>query len=398
MNAVTRRELALNTLDWLTSRQGWVHASSTPVAVGDPGRFHALFGRDALITALQVLPDRPQIARRTLQALASRQGVRVDEETEEQPGRILHERWSKAPAWMEQAGWPVRGGSLTYFGSSDATSWFLVLLAATQDAELQHELRYARAAAARWLETALARGRGLIRCGPRRYGGGLSQQGWRDCLDPVTDEHGGGILTPGGTAPPAPMADADSQAAAIAALDALVVLDPDRATHWQRLANRLRSDVAAVFVPDVIAIDAHGTPVPGVSSALGWLLWARALAPEVAAMAAHRLTCPDLLTPYGLRTLSVQHPRFAPGAYHRGGVWPFDNWFAWGGLRDLGHPAADQVLDGVLAGVSGIGHFPELYAVTVDGRLAPVPVANRVQAWTVGAVLAFERGWDGRPG
>ena len=29
---------------------------------GDPGRFHALFGRDSLITALQVLPAAPQVA------------------------------------------------------------------------------------------------------------------------------------------------------------------------------------------------------------------------------------------------------------------------------------------------------------------------------------------------
>ena len=34
--------------------------------------------------------------------------------------------------------------------------------------------------------------------------------------------------------------------------------------------------------------------------------------------------------------------------------------------------------------------------MSADGELEPVPVANRVQAWTVGARWAFEHDWDGR--
>ena len=37
-------------LDPLLSDEGWPHASLPPVEPGDPGRFHALFGRDSLIT------------------------------------------------------------------------------------------------------------------------------------------------------------------------------------------------------------------------------------------------------------------------------------------------------------------------------------------------------------
>ena len=50
-------------LDALLSEEGWAYASTPPVEPGDPGRFHALFGRDALITALQLLPARPEIGR-----------------------------------------------------------------------------------------------------------------------------------------------------------------------------------------------------------------------------------------------------------------------------------------------------------------------------------------------
>ena len=58
------------------SDDGWPYASSLPVAAGDPGRFHALFGRDSLITSLQLLPVRPDVARATLRALAHEAGPR----------------------------------------------------------------------------------------------------------------------------------------------------------------------------------------------------------------------------------------------------------------------------------------------------------------------------------
>src|SRR5262245_29535845 len=81
----------LEALDGLLSAQGWAYASAAAVDVLDPGRFHALFGRDSLICALQVLPVRPDLARATLRALAAVQGVIDDAETDEEPGKILHE-------------------------------------------------------------------------------------------------------------------------------------------------------------------------------------------------------------------------------------------------------------------------------------------------------------------
>jgi hypothetical protein len=50
----------------------------------------------------------------------------------------------------------------------------------------------------------------------------------------------------------------------------------------------------------------------------------------------------------------------------------------------------------VLAAVEALGDAPELYAVT-DGGPRRIPIANRVQAWTIGAQIALERDWDGRP-
>jgi glycogen debranching enzyme len=379
----------------LLSDEGWAYASLRPQEPGDPGRFHALFGRDSLITALQVLPAAPEVARETLRALAARQGRVDDAENDEEPGKILHEYRPEAGAWFVETGWPVREGRLQYYGTADATSWFLILLAALDDAALRAELEDAWRAAAGWLVRALEAGGGLVRYGPRGGTGGLAQQGWRDAIAPV--EHhpeGAGIVRPDGSEPAPPLADADCQAAAVAALDALARLDPSG--DWPARAAALRTTLSA-WGPDVLAIEGDGRVVPGAGSQLGWLLWAGALEGEAAARAAERLAQPDVLTDFGLRTLSSAHPAFRPHAYHRGGVWPFDCWLGWGGLRAAGCAAdAERVRSGVLDALDRLGRAPELYAVTAAGDLEPVPVANRVQAWTVGARWGFEHDWDGR--
>src|SRR5215216_4108105 len=92
-------------LDPLLSDEGWAYASLPPQEPGDPGRFHALFGRDSLITALQVLPVAPEVARATLRALASRQGRVEDPETDEEPGKIPHEYRPVAGPWFAENRW-----------------------------------------------------------------------------------------------------------------------------------------------------------------------------------------------------------------------------------------------------------------------------------------------------
>jgi glycogen debranching enzyme len=368
-------------IDELLSDEGWPYASTPPVEEGDPGRFNALFGRDSLITALQLLPARPDIARATLRALGGRQGAREHPGTLEEPGKIGHEFRDRAPDGFLEAGWPD-DGAFAYYGTADATSWYLVLAAAAGVDDEPH-----RRAAADWLARALDRGGGLIRSGPGAWPA-LSQQGWRDTDDP-TRSYGGGILRPDGTVPEPPLADADSQAIAYAAL---------RALGWHDRADVLRARLSADFVPDVMALEAGDRPVRGAGSQLGWLLWADALEPAARAAAAERLCAPDILTDFGLRTLSSASPVFQPHAYHRGSVWPFDSWLGWGGLRAAGRDAeAERVRRGVLTALDALGRSPELYAVSREGAVEPVALSNRVQAWTVGARWALENDWDGRP-
>ena len=138
--------------------------------------------------------------------------------------------------------------------------------------------------------------------------------------------------------------------------------------------------------------------MPGAGSQLGWLLWAGALDGAAAGAPPSGWCEPDVLTPYGLRTLSSAHPASAPQAYHRGGD------LAVRLLARLGRAArrraasteAERVRAACSTRSTGSGCAPELYAVTAAGELESVPVANRVQAWTVGARWALEHGWDGR--
>lgn len=353
---------------------GWVTASDAG------GRFHALFGRDALITALQLLPSRPQVAAATLRALAARMGRRDDPVFDEEPGKVLHE---ERPGPLELLGLRADGPVWRSYGGADQTALWLHLLVATGDRALAAELEPAWRAAGGWLARAVADGDGLVRFA-RRAPGGLVHQGWRDTSDP--HGHDGGGL-PGDPAPP--VADADTQAAALAGARAWTALTGDGA-----LERRVRAAVAAGFGPEVLAVGGDGRVVEGAGSQLGRLLWAGAFTGASRDAVAARCCAPDVLTPWGVRTLAATHPAFDPGGYHRGSVWPFDCWFAWGGLRRAGRDAEAAALrDGVRAAVARLGGAPELYAV--DPAPRALPIACEVQAWTLGALDAWDADWDG---
>ena len=53
--------------------------------------FATLFGRDSLITAMQMAAWSPEMAEQTLRVLAGRLGRRVDPVHEEEPGKVIHE-------------------------------------------------------------------------------------------------------------------------------------------------------------------------------------------------------------------------------------------------------------------------------------------------------------------
>src|SRR6185437_12650093 len=107
--------------------------------------FMTIFGRDSIFTSLQALPFTPELAATTLMALAERQGTRIDDFRDEDPGRILHEmRYGEMTAFEERPHSP-------YYGNADATPLFVVLLDEyerwTGDTKLVKHLEHAARAA-----------------------------------------------------------------------------------------------------------------------------------------------------------------------------------------------------------------------------------------------------------
>ena len=81
----------------------------------------------------------PTIAAATLRILASFQGRGEDRESEEQPGKILHEHRFDAASRLELPSW-----KFPYYGSVDSTPLFLIVgdayLRKTADSQLAREL------------------------------------------------------------------------------------------------------------------------------------------------------------------------------------------------------------------------------------------------------------------
>src|SRR5437773_2481817 len=113
-------------------------------------RYATLFGRDSLISALQMLDIDPTIAAATLRILASFQGRGEDRESEEQPGKILHEHRFDAASRLELPSW-----KFPYYGSVDSTPLFLIVgdayLRKTADSQLARELWGAFRSAHEWM-------------------------------------------------------------------------------------------------------------------------------------------------------------------------------------------------------------------------------------------------------
>ena len=272
---------------------------------GDPGRYHCLFGRDSLITALAVLPARPDVAAATLRALAAIQGTREDVTWDEEPGKIVHEvragHLRRAPGLPGARG-ARRRAALLRLGRRDAV--FLHVLAATGDAALAAELEPAWRAAGEWLLGALERGGGLLRWHraragrPRPAGLARHRRPRRLAVAGQRDPARGRLGRPSRRWPtPTRRRRRSPGCARWRGCRGDPAHADGASTRWPRASAR-RWD------PETMALDAHDRPVRGAGSQLGWLLWAGRRSPAPPSASPQ----PDVLTDFGLRTLSRPPP------------------------------------------------------------------------------------------
>src|ERR1700730_13667008 len=155
--------------------------------------YSTTFGRDGLITALQMLWFDPRIARGVLKRLAFYQARAVDPLADAEPGKILHEMRGGEMAALREVPFAQ------YYGSVDATPLFVLLagryVERTGDDETLAELWPAIEAALRWIDGAGDPDRDGFVEYQRASEQGLANQGWKDSYDAIF--HADGRLAEG---------------------------------------------------------------------------------------------------------------------------------------------------------------------------------------------------------
>lgn len=360
------------------------------IAAGVPW-FVTLFGRDSLITSLQMLAYHRSFAEQTLRLLAKYQGKELNSWRDEEPGKILHE---------------LRTGELAnlnviphtpYYGTVDATLLFLILLGRhaqwTGDLVLFSELRENVERALFWIDHYGDANRDGYVEYQRKSENGLANQGWKDSGDAIVNEDGS-LARP-------PISLVEVQGYLYLARKLMAELfrrtgEAERAQIFDRQAEDLRRRFNQDFwLPQkniyALALQEDGQPASVVSSNPGHALWSGIAEKEKARKTAERIMSADMFSGWGVRTLATTEVRYNPVGYHVGSVWPHDNSIIAAGLRRYGfdEPAL-RIFTGLVEAAMHLDHtLPELFSgFSREDYGAPVryPVACHPQAWAAVAI------------
>jgi glycogen debranching enzyme len=287
--------------------------------------YSTTFGRDGLITALQMLWIDPRVARGVLKRLAFYQAKGVDPLADAQPGKILHEMRGGEMAALREVPFAQ------YYGSVDSTPLFVLLaglyVERTNDEETLAELWPAIEAALRWIDGAGDPDRDGFVEYQRASEQGLANQGWKDSFDAIF--HADGRLAEGYIA----LAEVQGyvfagkqMAARCAARLGKSDMARKLAAEAQQLAERFEE---AFWCEDLgtyaLALDGDKEPCKVRTSNAGQLLFSGMIREDRARMVAADLMRPHFFTGWGIRTVARGEARYNPMSYHDGSIWPHDN-------------------------------------------------------------------------
>ncbi len=356
--------------------------------------FAVPFGRDSLITALFMLPYRPDEVKGTLRTLAHYQGTKVDQNRDEQPGKIMHEiRFGELSSTNQTPFTP-------YYGTNDATALFIVLAVEyyhwTSDVELLQELQPNIDRALEWINKyGNSDGYGFVQYA-QEASKGFPNQGWKDSKNSIVHQDGHFA--------DAPIALSEVQGYVYQAKSNLAPIYrelglTETADQLELESEKLRNQFEKDFWLEdeqyyAIALDGKKQPVRSITSNPGHVLMSEMLQGDRSKAVAQRLVADDLFNGYGVRTMTPQSAGYYPMSYHAGSVWPHDNAMCLIGLSRLGlNEEAIHIVEGMLEAAKGFEYLrlPELFCGhdSTLGYPVPYPTTCSPQAWSATSSFIF---------
>jgi glycogen debranching enzyme len=355
--------------------------------------YSTTFGRDGIITAMQMLWCNAGVAKGVLKRLAAYQANTFDPLADAEPGKILHEMRGGEMAALREVPFKL------YYGSVDATPLFVMLAGLytehTGDIETLRELWPHVEAALGWIDGPGDPDRDGFVEYHRADENGLVNQGWKDSHDAVFHADGSIALGPIALCEVQSYVYAAKRAAARGARRlGKLALGGALDAQATKLAERFET---AFWCQDIgtyaLALDGEKRPCCVRTSNAGQVLFSGIAIPERAAAVMRDLMRPSFFSGWGIRTVAREERRYNPMSYHNGSVWPHDNALIAAGFARYGYKSGiDRVFKGLFDAASymDLRRLPELYCGFQRGRQrGPTlyPVACSPQAWAAGTPL-----------